>query len=343
VRKLAADSMVLLKNAQQLLPLDQSLGTLAVIGPLADDAKAMLGGWSMQGRATEAVSILDGIKAAVQPETQVHYQMGTSVDGQSREGFAQALEVASDSEAIVLVLGESPEMSSEANNRSKLGLPGVQQELAEALIKTQKPVFVVLVSGRPLSVPWLAEHANSILQAWFPGSEAGHAVADVLFGKVNPSGKLPMSVPHSVGQIPIYYNHASTGRPGSVTNKYSSRYLDAPLQPLYPFGYGLSYTRFQYEQLRLSADSITPSETLKISLVVENNVRELKGFKRIALEPGETREVRFELRVEDLAFLDQSHKLVAEAGDFTVFVSSSSVGGLAARFTLETSWSAQQP
>lgn len=367
VRQLAADSMVLLKNERDALPLSPSLGTLAVIGPLADDARSVLGGWAMAGKAEEAVSVLAGIKAAASPDTQVLHESGSSVRGTSQSGFTRAVDAAKRADAVVLVLGETPDMSSEANSRTSLDLPGAQRELAEAVIKTVvktgKPVVIVLINGRPLSIPWLDEHADAILEAWYPGNEGGNAVADILFGVINPSGKLPMSFPYSVGQIPIYYNHTSTGRPGNTHNHYSSRYLDAPFVPLYPFGHGLSYTQFEYDLLRTSTDTLAPGSTLAVTIKLSNvgdragveivqlylrdrvasvtrPVRELKGFQRLSLEPGEAREVRFELSVADLAFLDQNLDWVAEAGTFDLFVSSSSLGGLKTEFTLQESWSA---
>jgi len=246
-------------------------------------------------------------------------------------------------------------MSGEAASRSTLGLPGVQQRLLEAVHATGTPVVLVLMNGRPLALEWAADHVAAIVEAWFLGVETGHALADVLFGDVAPSGKLPVTVPRSVGQVPIYYNHKNTGRPPSAADKYTSKYLDAPWTPLFPFGHGLSYTTFDYGDLRLSAASITRAETLKVSVTVRNTgaragtevvqlylrdevasvtrpVRELKGFRRVPLGPGEARSVEFSVTPAQLAFYGPSLEPIIEPGTFRVFVGGSSVGGLEGSF-----------
>jgi beta-glucosidase len=267
----------------------------------------------------------------------------------------QAVRLARAADATVLVIGETGAMSGEASSRTSLDLPGRQLELARAVINLGKPVAVVLISGRPLTIGWLADRAPAILEAWFPGTEAGHAVADVLFGKVNPGGKLPVTFPRTVGQVPIYYSQKNTGRPPAEADKYTSKYLDSPWTPLYPFGHGLSYTTFELSNFRLSANTISPSDTPTVSVDVENTgkragdevvqlyvqdvtasvtrpVQELKGFRRITLAPGERRQVEFTLSQEHLGFYNREMKWIVEPGDFIVRVGNSSTGGLAARF-----------
>ncbi len=354
-REAAGRSMVLLRNKDGVLPLAKDLDVLAVIGPLAEDKAALLGAWTGDGRAQDAVSILDGIRAAVSPKTQVMFARGCEVQGGGSEGIAQALEIARKSRAVILVLGEGPDMSGEASSRSDIGLPGRQLELARRLAALGLPTAVVLVNGRPLALTGLAEATLALLEAWQPGTQGGPAVADVLFGGVNPGGKLPATFPRSVGQEPLYYNHKSTGRPTDETNKYTSKYLDVPSSPLYPFGYGLSYTDFVLSDLSLSAGSIPVDGRLKVSVQVENNgrragdevvqlyirdlaasvarpVRELKGFQRVSLAPGEARVVEFELGPEELGFYALDGRFQVEPGRFHLFVGDSSVGGLEASF-----------
>jgi beta-glucosidase len=360
-REIAARSMVLLKNDRGVLPLAPSIGRLAVIGTLADDRAEMMGHWTGDGRAEDVVSLLAGIKAAVSPSTEVTYAKGVSVDlkvladpaaydASDRAGIEEGVRVAGAAEAVVLVLGETGGMSGEASSRATLDLPGRQLELAQRVIGTGRPTAVVLLNGRPLTIPWLADHASAILEAWFPGTEAGHAVADVLFGKVNPGGKLPVTFPRIVGQVPIYYNHKNTGRPPDEKNKYTSKYLDAPWTRLYPFGHGLSYTEFRLSGLSLSQTTIRPDGRLEVAVDVENvgrrsgdevvqlylrdvaasvtrPVRELKGFQRVTLGPGERRTLRFALASEHLGFLDRELKWVVEPGLFRIRVATSSEGG----------------
>lgn len=365
-REIAARSMVLLKN-DGVLPLAPSLRRLAVVGPLADDRPNMMGNWTGDGRKEDVVTILEGIRAAVAQGTEVLHAPGASLDvahlmtkepsseTADRTRIAEAVAVARTADAVVLVIGESGAMSGEASSRTSLDLPGAQLELAQALVETGKPVAVVLMNGRPLNLTALAASAPAILEAWFPGTEAGHAVADVLFGRVNPGGKLPVTFPRHVGQAPIYYNHKSTGRPPDSKDKYTSKYLDVHWTPLYPFGHGLSYTQFTLQDLRLGAARIGVDGSLTVSVEVANTgkrrgdevvqlyiqdlvasvtrpVQELKGFTRVSLEPGERRRVEFVLGSEALGFLDQSLKWVVEPGEFRVRVSNSSEGGLLATF-----------
>jgi beta-glucosidase len=292
------------------------------------------------------VSLLEGIRRAV-PTTNVLYAAGAAPEGTDTTGFAEAVRAARAADAVVMVLGEHQDMSAEARNRTSLDLPGVQQRLLEAVYATGKPLVVVLMNGRPLSIPWLDENVPAILEAWYLGVQMGPAVADVLFGDVNPGGKLPVSFPRTVGQVPIYYNHKNTGRPPVEAERYTSKYIDVPWTPLYPFGYGLSYTTFVYSQPRLSATSITALDSLVVQVDVSNTgsrpgdevvqlylrdevgsvtrpVRELRGFQRITLQPGQTRTVRFTLGPDDLAFYDQQLRRVVEPGFFTLWVGTSS-------------------
>jgi beta-glucosidase len=352
-REMAARSIVLLKNDGPLLPLSKSVRTVAVIGPLADDRRNLLGPWSADGRAEDVVTILDGIKAKLGPTARVLHARGCEVSGEATEGIAEAVRAARRAEVAIVVVGESADMSGEAASRASLDLPGRQAELVRAIHATGTPTVVVLVNGRPLAIPWIAEHVPAILETWFAGIEAGHAIADVLFGDVNPGGKLPVTFPRSVGQIPIYYNHKRTGRPPSPTDKYTSKYLDELTTPLFPFGHGLSYTEFRLANLQLSARRIRSDERVTVSVEVENigsragdevvqlyirdvaasvtrPVRELKGFQRITLRPGERRRVAFTLGPEHLGFYDRRMRFVVEPGEFRIFVGTSSIGGLEA-------------
>jgi len=261
------------------------------------------------------------------------------------------VKTASNADAIVLVIGETGAMSGEASSRASLDLPGRQLDLAKRIVALNKPVAVVLMNGRPLAVDWLAEHAPAILEAWFPGTEAGNAVADVLFGRVNPGGKLPVTFPRATGQAPIYYNYKTTGRPPSEKEKYTSKYLDVPWTPLYPFGHGLSYTEFRIADARFSAPSIGPDGTATLTLTVENAgsrdgdevvqvyvsdlvrsvtppIQELKAFRRVPLKAGERRQIEFTLGPRELGFYNRDLKWIVEPGAFSVRVSSSSAGGV---------------
>jgi beta-glucosidase len=356
-REAAGKAIVLLKNQAELLPLRKNLGTLAVVGALADDARAVLGCWSGIGEPADAISVLAGIRKAVSPSTRVVYARGAAPSGSDARGFDEAERAARAADAVVLVVGETVEMSGEASSRTSLGLPGVQQALLERLQATGKPLVVVLMNGRPLALPWLAEHVPAILETWFLGVEAGNAVADVLFGDVNPSGKLPSSFPRNVGQVPLYYDHKSTGRPPSETNHYSSKYMDVSWTPLYPFGHGLSYTTFAYDAPRLSAAKLGPADTLTVRVNVRNTgkragdevvqlylrddvasftrpVEALRGFARITLAAGASREVTFTLDQEDFALLDATWQRVVEPGTFTVFVGGSSAQVQSASFSI---------
>jgi beta-glucosidase len=330
-RRIARESIVLLENRGHTLPFAKTTKTLAVIGALANDSASALGPWAAVGRPSEAVSVLAGIQHAVSADTRVVYGTDASV--------------AQSADAIVLVVGENRDMSGEASSRAFLDLPGDQEALAEAVIGTGKPTAVVLLNGRPLSVSWLSEHAPAMIDAWFLGSEMGNAVADVLFGDYNPGGKLPVTFPRTVGQVPIYYNHLPTGRPPDPNEHYTSKYIDEPWTPLYPFGYGLSYTTFGYsaitsrvdrDTLRVTAtvtntgdregDEVVQCYTHTLVAHVSRPVRVLQGFLRVHLASGEHRTVSFAI--------PQSRLGVDEPTTVDVSVGPNSVEGLASRATV---------
>jgi beta-glucosidase len=366
-RKDAARSMVLLKNDNSVLPLDPSKNT-AVIGPLGDDQHDMLGPWWGTGRDEDAVSLYTGIKAQSTgtttftkacdlPNTEPP-DYKPADDCPAGPGFDQAVAAARSADQVVLALGEPREMSGEATSRSNIDLPGAQQQLIDRIAALGKPFTVVLFNGRPLTLTKVAAKATAILEAWFPGVQAGNAVADVLFGKVNPGGKLPVSFPVSVGQIPIYYNHEPTGRPCDVTQKYDSRYRDLnTCDPLYSFGYGLSYTTFAFSNLKLSSASMSPKGRIKATVDVTNTgsrtgdevaqlyihdpvasisqpVRRLRGFERLTLAPGQTKTVSFRLDRRDVGFYDNSGRFVVEPGQIEVYAGDSSKATMTTSFTV---------
>ena len=347
-REIASRSMVLLKNDRDVLPISKNIKSIAVIGPLADDQVDMLGPWTGDGNATDAVTLLAGIKAKAPPSTKIiRYAKGCDIEGDSTQGFDEAVLIARESDVVVVAVGESAAMSGEASSRSSLDLPGRQLDLVKAVQATGKPVVVVLMNGRPLTINWLAENTPAILETWFAGTEAGNAIADVLFGDVNPGGKLPVTFPRRVGQEPLYYNHMNTGRPPDANNKYTSKYLDIPWTPLFPFGFGLSYTQFRLSDLQVSAPRIRPDGRITVSVDVENvgaragdevvqlyirdvaasvtrPVRELKGFQRVTLQPGARRRLEFNLGPEELGFYNREMRFVVEPGEFKVMVGNSS-------------------
>jgi beta-glucosidase len=276
----------------------------------------------------------------------IQYAKGTSISGEDSTDFSEAVQLAANSEIAIVALGESRNMSGEAASRATLDLPGRQQELLEAIHATGTPVVLVLMSGRPLAITWADENVTAILETWFLGTEAGHAIADVLFGDYSPSGKLTVTFPRVVGQVPYYYNHKNTGRP-PTEQKYTSKYIDVENSPLYPFGYGLSYTTFKYSNLSLGSDKISKMDSVQVSVTVSNTgeragqevvqlyirdlfasvsrpVKELRGFKKINLEPGDSQKVTFTLTPEDLSFYNQEMKKVVEPGEFEIMVGSSS-------------------
>lgn len=345
-RDVAGKSIVLLKN-ESVLPISKKVKTIAVIGPLAHARREMIGSWSAAGDWAKSVTLLEGIRAAVDPSTKVLYARGSNINDDSTTYFQEALRVARQADVVVLAVGESAGMSGEAASRSSIDLPGVQQQLVELLSQTSKPMAVVLMSGRPLTINWMSEHVPAILSAWFLGTQAGHAIADVLFGDVNPSGKLPVTFPRSTGQIPIYYSMKNTGRPMDPNNKYTSKYLDVENSPLYPFGFGLSYTSFSYSDPQLSQGSLASGDTLAVRVKLTNTgaregaevvqlyvrdlvgsvtrpLMELKGFQRINLKPGEQREVTFFLTYKDLEFCRIDGSFGTEPGRYVVFVGGNS-------------------
>jgi beta-glucosidase len=345
-REIAARSFVLLKNDQNILPLAKSVRSIALIGPLADSKPDMLGSWTGDGKPDDAVTLLQGLKTKV-PQAKINYAKGCDINSDNDEGFAEAVRAAKESDVVILAVGESAAMSGEAASRSSLDLPGRQLDLVKAVQATGKPMVIVLMNGRPMTINWIAENAPVILETWFGGTEAGNAIADVLFGDVNPGGKLPVTFPRSVGQIPLYYNHKNTGRPPDANNKYTSKYLDVDWKPLFPFGYGLSYTKFEITNLKLSAERIPANGKLTLSVDVENKgkragdevvqlyirdvaasvsrpVKELKGFQRITLQPGEKKRVEFNLESQQLGFYDRNMRFVVEPGEFRVMVGANS-------------------
>ncbi len=375
-REIAAQSFVLLKNAPYpsqgtapILPLKKS-GKIALIGPLADAANNMAGTWSVATVQDRSVSVLQGLKDVLGTKAEVLYAKGSNLSEDSVfEGHAtmfgkslnrdrrsaeairnEALQVAKNADVIVAAVGESAEMSGEASSRSDIGIPKVQQQLLKELLKTGKPVVLLLFTGRPLTLTWEDKNVPAILNVWFAGSEAGHAIADALFGDVNPSGKLSMTFPQNVGQIPLFYAHKNTGRPlqeGKWFSKFRSNYLDVSNDPLYPFGYGLSYSTFSYGNINLSSNSLKGNQTLKASVTVTNSgkydgaevvqlyirdivgtvtrpVKELKGFQKIWIKAGETKTVSFNITPEDLKFYNYNLKYDWEPGEFEIMVGSNS-------------------
>jgi len=364
-RKAASRSMVLLQNKGGVLPLDPSKKT-AVIGPLANNQHDMLGPWWGAGRDTDAVTVLDGIK---QQSPGATYAEGCKLSNTeppttdpegcgSDAGFAEAVAVAKAADQVVLALGETREMSGEAAARSTLDLPGRQEELIQAIKATGKPFAVVLFNGRPLTLEGVVDDAPAILDAWFPGVQAGPAVADVVFGRVNPGGKLPVSFPRRLGQVPIYYNHEPTGRPCDPEQKYVSRHRDIPsCSPLFEFGHGLSYTTFDVSNLQLSSSTVSKNGSIRASVTVTNTgrrkgdevvqlylhdpvasisqpVRRLRGFERVTLDPGKSRSVTFTLDKSDFGFYDNRGKFTVEAGQIDVYAGNSSNASMTQSFTV---------
>lgn len=366
-RALAREAIVLLTNhtlvnGPPALPLRRDLRTVAVIGPLVDDARSALGPWQGAGRPEDVVTPLAALRAAL-PHARILYSRGTPADTVRTDGIAEAERMARTADAVIMVLGEREEMSGEAASRASIGLPGAQLQLAQSVIRAahaadpSKVIIAVLMNGRPLAVPWLADSASALVESWYLGVEHGHALADVLFGDYNPAGRLPVSFPRTTGQVPIYYNHKSTGRPPLANEKYTSKYLDVPWTPLFPFGYGLSYTTFAYADLHLSSSTVANGDSVSVLVDVTNTgaragdevvqlyvrddaasvtrpVRELKDFRRITLRPAETRSVRFVLHPEDLALYDLNMRRVVEPGTFTLWVGGSSTATAQTRFTV---------
>lgn len=345
-RAMAQQSVVLLKNDRNLLPLHKDLKSIAVIGPLADDKKDMLGCWVAKGQPGPVVTLLDGIRSKVSSATKILYVEGCKITDPNTAGFSNALNVARQADVVVMAVGESAGMTGEARCRSSIDLPGAQEQLVQEVSRLGKPVVEVLMNGRPLSIEWDAQHVPAILETWFLGTEAGNAIADVLFGDYNPSGKLPVTFPRTVGQVPMYYNHMNTGRPASDIH-FSSKYTDIPWTPLYPFGYGLSYTTFAFSDLTVEADAQTANQ-FSVSIKVTNTgaqsgaevaqlyirqrvasvtrpVKQLEGFQRVELAPGQSKVVQFTLTPFELSFYNLEMQRVVEAGDLEIMVGDNSV------------------
>lgn len=368
-RSTAAQSFVLLKNESNVLPLKKS-GTIALIGPLADNKENMSGTWSVAVKSANSTSVLAGLKEVLGTKANIIYARGANLSADSifeeRAGMfgkslkrdhrpasvilQEALDAAAKADVIVAALGESAEMSGESSSRTDLNIPELQQQLLKELLKTGKPVVLVLFTGRPLSLTWENDHVPAILNVWFGGTEAGYAIADVLFGDVNPSGKLTMTFPQNVGQVPMAYNHKNTGRPladGKWFQKFRSNYLDVSNDPVYPFGYGLSYSNFSYSDIALSNNSLKGNQSLTATVTVTNNsavdgkevvqlyirdvvgsvtrpVKELKGFQKVFIKAGESKKVSFSITTADLKFYNYDLKYDWEPGEFQIMLGGNS-------------------
>ena len=370
-RDVAKKSIVLLKNNNQILPLSKSVKNIALIGPLADSKADMMGSWSGAGDGNSCISLMEGIKNKV-PNANIIYAKGCELENtppkmQSsvaaplrRDGkqFEEAMKAANQADVVVVAVGERGWMTGEASSRADISLPGLQEDLIKELVKTGKPIVVVLINGRPLTFPWVADNATAIVETWFGGTQGGNAIADVLFGDYNPSGKLTMTFPRALGQVPIYYNAKNTGRPMDANNKYSSKYMDVPNTPQYPFGFGLSYTTFDYSNLAVNKKSFRLNDTLQVSITVKNTgnfdgeevvqlyvrdlvgsitrpVKELKGFKKLMIKKGESKTISFNLTNADLAFYQSNLEKKAEAGDFDIMIGGNSDDVKTIRVTLQ--------
>ena len=350
-RDMAKKSIVLLKNDRQTLPISKQTKTIALIGPFIKAKSDNLGFWSYDWPDDSAriVSVWDGVKSKVGTDTKMLYAKGCNINDTSTAGFAEAIEMAKQADVIVMNVGEARDMSGEAKSKSSIRLPGVQEDLIKAMQATGKPVVVMINAGRPLIFNWVADNVPAILYTWWLGTEAGNAIADVLFGDYNPSAKLPMTFPLTEGQIPIYYNYYNTGRPATSDSDrfYRSAYIDLSLYPKYAFGHGLSYTSFSYSDITLSNSTIKSTEKLiaKMTLTNAGNfdgeetvqlyirdlfgsvvrpVKELKGFQKVFLKKGESKEVMFTLTVDDLRFYNDKLQYIYEPGDFKLFIGGSS-------------------
>ena len=360
---MAKKSIVLLKNEEQLLPLKRSQQKIAVIGALADDKNSPLGSWRIGSDDNSAVSVLEGLRNYTNKFTyakgadlvigETNFINEVKINETDKSGFEEAIKLAKLSEVVIMVLGEHGFQSGEGRSRTQLDLPGVQQELLEAVYEVNKNVILVLMNGRPLAITWADQHIPAILETWQLGSQSGNAIAQVLFGVYNPSGKLPMTFPRSVGQVPIYYNYYNTGRPGPKKEVFWSHYMDETNQPLYPFGFGLSYTGFEYSNLQIDASD---NDKIKVQVTVKNigkvtgeevtqlyirdkvassvrPVKELKGFEKFRLMPNESKEIEFILTDEELGFYNNTGEFIIEAGEFEVMVGTNSQKGLKGEFT----------
>tara|TARA_R100000935_G_scaffold58367_1_gene95125 strand:- start:407 stop:2686 length:2280 start_codon:yes stop_codon:yes gene_type:complete len=370
-RTIASKSIVLLKNEKELLPIKSTVKSIAVIGPLANDKDAPIGNWRAQGEPNSAVSVVEGIKNAVGKDTKVKYALGTSlgtsergfllpleINKTDRSGFKEAIDLAKNSELVVMVLGEDAFQAGEGRSQAKITLAGLQQELLEEIKKVNSNIALVLINGRPLEISWASENIPAIVVAWQLGTESGNAIADVLFGKYNPSGKLPVSFPRLVGQEPLYYNQKNTGRPSNDQHVTYSHYTDVRKDALYPFGYGLSYTNFEYGDISLSENQMTSDKIIEATITIKNTgkvkgkevvqlylqdiigsrtrpVKELKGFQLVELEPGDSKTVTFPITKEMLEFYTANKVWEAEDGDFNVFIGGNSIDLKSSEFTFK--------
>jgi len=373
-REVAKKSIVLLKNDKNILPLSKNIKSIAVIGPLANDKDTPLGNWRAKGVSNSAVSLLEGIKNAVDSKTKIIHQKGGDIandngvngkgflwplhfNNNDKSGIPAAVNAAKNADIVILAIGELALQTGEGRSQTKIGFAGVQQDLLEAVYKVNKNIIIVLMNGRPMDITWAANHVPSVLECWHLGSQAGNAIADVLFGDYNPSGKLPVSFPYNVGQEPLYYNQKNTGRPFNASHVTYSGYRDAPKTALYPFGYGLSYTTFEYRNLKLNKTEIPINGEIKASVEVTNTgkrngeevvqlyirdlvgsltrpIRELKGFKKIHLKPSETKTVSFKINSETLQFYTANKKWEVETGEFNVWIGGDSTAKLKAEFSV---------
>jgi len=358
---IARKSIVLLKNEKNILPLSNKAGTIALIGPFVKAKSDHLGFWSYDWPDDTAriSSIWEAVSRKMGGDSKLLYAKGVAITGEDRSGFAEAIEKAKLAEIVILTVGEARDMSGEAKSRSSIQLPGVQEELVKAIVALGKPTVVLISAGRPLIFNWTADHAPAIVYTWWLGTEGGNAIADVLFGDYNPSGRLPMSFPRAEGQIPIYYNHVQTGRPAMHDSDkfYRSAYTDLSIYPKYAFGYGLSYSAFEYSPVTLSSKTLRKGQTLEASVTVTNTgkvagtetvqlyirdlfasvvrpVKELKGFQQVKLAPGESRTIRFKITVDDLRFYNEQLQYIWEPGAFKIYIAKDAAHNNEAAFEL---------
>ncbi len=370
-RDVAKKSIVLLKNENDLLPIQDSIKKIAVIGPLADDKDTPIGNWRAQGEANSAVSLLEGLKNNMNEDVEISYAKGADLGMGERSflmplkinetdtsGFQEAINKASEADLVIMALGEDAFQTGEGRSQVDVGLAGVQQELLKEIRKVNKNIVLVLINGRPMEITYASENIPAIVEAWQLGSESGNAIADVLLGDYNPSGKLPVSFPRAVGQEPLYYNRKSTGRPSNPTHVTYSGYTDERTDALYPFGFGLSYTSFEYGDLTISEEELTPGSPIEVSFSLSNTgekegkeivqlyikdivasttrpIKELKGFEAVSLAPGETKTVTFEINEEMLQFYTANEKWESEAGEFEVMVGGNSRDLQKVKFSLK--------
>lgn len=352
-REIASKSIVLLKNENNLLPISPDVKTIAFIGPMVKEYKPNLGFWAIELPEVNydkfIVSQWDGVQNRISKGTKLLYAKGCDIDGDNKDGFAEAVSVARQADIVIMSIGERWDMSGEAKSRSDIHIPGVQEELVKTIQATGKPIVVMINAGRPLVFNWIADNVPSILYTWWLGNEAGNAIADILFGDVNPSGKLPMTFPREVGQIPIYYNHFNTGHPAATDSTlfYTTAYIDLKTSPKFAFGHGLSYTEFEYSDIKLSKGKMKNTESTEVSFVIKNigkytgdevvqlylrdrvgsvvrPIKELKDFKKIRLNPNESKVIRFTITNDKLCFYNQKLEYKSEPGEFDVMIGSAS-------------------